>query len=405
MAELHGGAEDDDNRSGHMRSRILGALLAGFSLLAARLTADDFDDRAALFRYDAAASLLVQENGVEKQGSASVHDIRFTPVPGQDPVNAYLVVPEGKGPFAGVLWVHWLGEPATTNRTEFLKEAVSLAPKGVVSLLVDAMWSAPEWYVKRVPEADYENSIRQVVAIRRAMDLLVARGDVDKARVGYVGHDYGGMYGMIANGLDRRARTHVYIAVVPSLSAWAFFSRQPASKVEYLRKNAVLELTEYVRQVRGASTLFQFAKNDVYVSRADSAVLMGAAADPKERRFYDADHAMAVAPAVSDRDAWLLKELGLGGPGLPPLPSPSPSPSASPVARAAPAAPRVDFAQDVRPILEARCQPCHFEGGRMYARLPFDRVETIRTLGDRLFTRIKTEDEQALIRRFLSQVQ
>jgi dienelactone hydrolase len=392
-----------------MRPQLLAAILA-LSWPLGALRADEFDAQAALFLYDAATDLKVEEAGVEKQGSASVHDIRFTPVPGQDPVNAYLVVPEGKGPFAGVLWVHWLGEPATTNRTEFLKEAVSLAPKGVVSLLVDAMWSAPEWYVKRVPEADYENSIRQVVAIRRAMDLLLARGDVDKARVGYVGHDYGGMYGMIANGLDRRARTHVYIAVVPSLSDWAFFSRQPASKVEYLRKNAVLELTEYVRQVKGASTLFQFAKNDVYVSRADSAVLMGAAADPKERRFYDADHAMAVAPAVSDRDAWLLKELSLGGPGLPPLPSPapapapSPSPSPSPVARAAPAAPRVDFAQDVRPILEARCQPCHFEGGRMYTRLPFDRVETIRTLGDRLFTRIKTEDEQALIRRFLSQV-
>jgi len=392
-----------------MRSRILGILFGALPLFTTGLAADDFDDRAALFRYDAAADLKVQDTGVEKQGSASVHDLRFTPVAGQDPVKAYLVVPEGTGPFAGILWVHWLGEPATTNRTEFLKEAVSLAPKGVVSLLVDAMWSVPEWYLKRVPEQDYDTSIRQVVAIRRAMDLLVARPDVDKARIGYVGHDYGGMYGMIANGLDRRARTHVYIAVVPSLSDWAFFSRQPTSKVEYLRKNAVLELTDYVRQAKGTSTLFQFAKNDVYVSRADSAVLMGAAADPKERRFYDADHGMAVTPAVSDRDAWLLKELGLGGPGLPPLPSPapapSPSPSPSPVALAPPASPRVDFAQAVRPILESRCQPCHFEGGRMYARLPFDRAETIRTLGDRLFTRIKTEDEQALIRRFLAQAQ
>jgi hypothetical protein len=38
----------------------------------------------------------------------------------------------------------------------------------------------------------------------------------------------------------------------------------------------------------------------------------------------------------------------------------------------------------------------------MYERLPFDRPETIRTLGEKLFTRIKAEDEQALIRRFLA---
>jgi dienelactone hydrolase len=271
--------------------------------------ADDFGAQAALFRYDASADLAVQETGVENQGAVSVHDIRFTPVPGADPVKAYVVVPEGKGPFAGVLWVHWLGEPSTTNRTQFLKEAVGLAPKGVVSLLVDAMWSAPEWYGHRVPEQDHDNSIKQVIALRRAMDLLVSRPDVDKARVGFVGHDYGGMYGMLAAGVDGRARTYVYIAVAPSLSHWAFFSRQPASKAAYLRQNADLELTDSLRQVNSASTLFQFANNDAYVSRADTQVVLGAAAEPKTRRFYDADHSMAVPQAAADRDEWLLREL------------------------------------------------------------------------------------------------
>jgi hypothetical protein len=64
---------------------------------------------------------------------------------------------------------------------------------------------------------------------------------------------------------------------------------------------------------------------------------------------------------------------------------------------------RADFARDVRPILATRCQPCHFPGGSMHAKLPFDRPETIHELGTRLFTRIKNEDEQALIRTFLSQ--
>ena len=162
--------------------------------------------------------------------------------------------------------MHWLGEPATTNRTQYLGEAVTLAGRGAVSLLVDAMWSAPEWYGKRVPEQDYENSVRQVVALRRAMDLLTSRPDVDKTRIGYVGHDYGGMYGMLAAGLDRRARTYVYLAVASSLNDWAFFARQPKSKTEYLRQNAPLELTDFLRQVKNASTLYQFAKNDDYVT-------------------------------------------------------------------------------------------------------------------------------------------
>jgi hypothetical protein len=80
--------------------------------------------------------------------------------------------------------------------------------------------------------------------------------------------------------------------------------------------------------------------------------------------------------------------------------APAPAATTQPPA-AAPATP-ADFTRDVRPILEQRCRPCHFEGGKMYERLPFDRPETIRTLGTRLFTRIKAEDEQAVIRRFLA---
>jgi hypothetical protein len=63
----------------------------------------------------------------------------------------------------------------------------------------------------------------------------------------------------------------------------------------------------------------------------------------------------------------------------------------------------VDFARQVRPILEGKCQPCHFNGGTMYERLPFDRPETIRTLGNKLFTRIKDESERRVIREFLAQ--
>lgn len=63
----------------------------------------------------------------------------------------------------------------------------------------------------------------------------------------------------------------------------------------------------------------------------------------------------------------------------------------------------VDFQSQIRPILEKRCQPCHFTGGKMYAKMPFDRPQTIHTLGEKMFTRIKDPQEQALLRAFLAQ--
>lgn len=63
----------------------------------------------------------------------------------------------------------------------------------------------------------------------------------------------------------------------------------------------------------------------------------------------------------------------------------------------------VDFRTHIKPILESRCQPCHFSGGVMYERRPFDRPETIHALGTKLFTRITNENERQWIRAFLAQ--
>ena len=67
------------------------------------------------------------------------------------------------------------------------------------------------------------------------------------------------------------------------------------------------------------------------------------------------------------------------------------------------ARPAVDFAKQIQPILEERCQPCHFQGGKMYERLPFDRPQTIVRLGTKLFTRIHDEKTSDLILQFLAQ--
>jgi hypothetical protein len=64
---------------------------------------------------------------------------------------------------------------------------------------------------------------------------------------------------------------------------------------------------------------------------------------------------------------------------------------------------RVDFDTQIKPMLQSKCMPCHFSGGQMYERLPFDKPATIRKLGTRLFTRIREEDKRRLIEDFLAQ--
>ena len=64
---------------------------------------------------------------------------------------------------------------------------------------------------------------------------------------------------------------------------------------------------------------------------------------------------------------------------------------------------RIDFDTQLKPIFQSKCMPCHFNGGKVYDRLPFDNPTTIRKLGTRLFTRIKDEHDRKLIEDFLTQ--
>ena len=79
------------------------------------------------------------------------------------------------------------------------------------------------------------------------------------------------------------------------------------------------------------------------------------------------------------------------------------APIASSASVADDAKPRVDFDSQLKPIFKSQCMPCHFPGGQMYDRLPFDNPATIRKLGTRLFTRIKAENDRRLIEDFLKQ--
>jgi len=266
---------------------------------------------SAIFDYDRSAPLNVVEVARETRGDALVRDITF--VPAGQPVKACLVSPAAKmsAPHAAILYVHWLGEPKTTNRTEFLDEAVALADRGVVSLLVDTMWAEPKWYSRRVPEEDYDRSVRQVIELRRAMDLLLAQPGIDLQRVALVGHDFGAMYGMIASAQDRRAKTYVFMAAVPRLVDWFLFQQQPRDLEAYKKQLAALAPVSFVSELAPASLFFQFANHDKYVSAAQATEFYAAAAPRKHMATYEAEHDLHTPEVASDRVAWLKRELNL----------------------------------------------------------------------------------------------
>lgn len=280
------------------------------ALLSLALAAGIPASAADVFAYDRAAPLNVSEVGRETRGGAVVRDLMFTPA--DKPVKAYLVTPAaGSGPHAAILYVHWFGDPVTTNRTQFLNEAVTLAERGVVSLLVDTMWSLAGWWKHRTPETDFAGGVQQVIELRRALDLLLAQPGVDPARTAMVAHDFGAMFGAVMGATDRRPKAYVLLAPTPRLSDWYLFNVKPASVEDYKKELAPLDPIGAVGRLAPAPVFYQFAAKDKYVPLPRPAEFYDATQPRKLMATYEADHALHSPEVAADRVAWLARELGL----------------------------------------------------------------------------------------------
>jgi dienelactone hydrolase len=291
-------------------SRIVGACavaaLAGGIVLSAQ-------DPASMFAYDTRRAFGVTVSSTEPSGPAMVADLTYETLT-RTRRAAYLVTPAkapaGRRP--AVLFVHWYEPPnPTSSRREFLPDAVDLAGDGVVSLLVDTLWSDPDWFTTRDPENDLGHSIEQVKELRRALDILVSRPGVDPSRVFYVGHDFGAMYGALVAGLDAaRLRGFVFMAGTRSFSDWFLLwpRRDDAAKAAIVARLAPLDPTRHLAKTGALPVLFQFATRDKFVSKAAADALAASASGPTEVRWYDAEHALN-ADATRDRLAWLRARL------------------------------------------------------------------------------------------------
>ena len=62
----------------------------------------------------------------------------------------------------------------------------------------------------------------------------------------------------------------------------------------------------------------------------------------------------------------------------------------------------IDFTSQVQPILVKNCSPCHFTGGKMYERMPFDKDTTIINHEKGILKRIKGE-ENTVLKTFIQQ--
>jgi uncharacterized protein len=303
-------------------SRFLAVLVLAFRVTGAG--AQTSTNTVAGIVYDPAAPLAAKLTvRKDAQGKPlSLYNLAFTGAGGETVpglISLPAITKPGKHP--AILLLHGLG--GDKNQLQAL--AMLLNGKGYITLAIDVAGHGdrPKIKGKPVGEQDLEGmrtiAAQTVQDLRRAVDYLVSRPDIDTKRIGFVGVSLGGVLGarfLVEE--PRVAAAALWVAggdwgTLITTSAHPFAKRfRESGETDPAKIRAALAEVDPVPMLRLATPrplLFLNGATDDVVPKACSEALFAAAKDPKERVILPGGHVPNLFDMASRTIAFLDKNL------------------------------------------------------------------------------------------------
>lgn len=276
------------------------------------------------FAYDREAPLEVEVGKTaERDGYRRAAVSWASPDGGRVP--AWLYVPDAEAPYPAILMQH--GMPGTRNSLHPLAEAYARA--GALVLAPTAPFGRPDPLYREVAlftmptfdEGDRLELEQTVKDLRRAVDLLVGRSDVDPSRIAYVGVSYGGWAGAVLSGVEDRIVAYGLMVGPTSLGERmvrdddgiemrTFRELDAPKRAAWLRSIAALDGRHFVARAAPARLRFDVGVRDELVPLPDALALASAASEPKVVERWEAGHPL-VPEAYAAQARWLAPILGI----------------------------------------------------------------------------------------------
>src|SRR5437016_5566024 len=160
--------------------------------------------------------------------------------------------------------------------------------------------------------------LQQVIDMRRGVDVLLARRDVDPKRIAFVGHSYNAGVGALLSGLDRRFKCFVLMAGLMSDEVTRrtkdfkeFRQKVGPEKLDALiAKYAYLDQGKYVSHAAPAVVFLQYGSQEKFLNAERAVQYAAVVSEPKRFKLYDAPHSLN-ADARRDRIQFLIEQLKL----------------------------------------------------------------------------------------------
>jgi dienelactone hydrolase len=271
---------------------------------------------ASPFRYDASAPLQYRNAGrVNRPYPVAVDDVSYA-VPGGR-VEGYLALPPGKGRVPAVIYLHGSGE----NRERFLLPAAWVAGRRAVgmTLTLPSSTAAPPPSGSTPAQSlarDRRMFAADVIAVRRAVDLLTRLPQVDPRRIGLVGWSLGARVAAVTAGAEPRIRAVVLMSG-GSLPVSAYVAQAPSGLRSQVRRTLTqIDPLRWIARARPGAVMLQDGRRDEIVPRAALVALARSAPRGSVLRWYPAGHELN-AQAYFDQLTFLQDKLPIRGPSVP----------------------------------------------------------------------------------------
>jgi dienelactone hydrolase len=295
-------------------SRQTGAWAIVWFLCAIALAACGAEQRGP-FDYDDGTSLDVRVSSSHLDGDVRILALTYaSPKGGRVP--ALLFVPSRRGPHAGLIVQH--GLPG--SKDDFALEGEQLARLGAVVIAISAPFDRRGGEPIALTRRDRAEQIQLIVDLRRAVDLLRARADVDDDRIAYLGISYGAAMGGLLAGVEHRVAAFVLMSgdgglvehfSGPEDRSGPLFMLSSARRKAWLAAMRPIESLTWVTRA-SAPLLFLSGRRDQLVPPRDAKRYQRAAPQPKEIRWYDSDHFLP-SQAWCDAANFLGRQVGIAG--------------------------------------------------------------------------------------------
>lgn len=261
------------------------------------------EDFSEFYVYDKSIPLNATEELIRDEGVCKIYRVYFNSVNGER-VPSLVSIPTGSGRFQCIVFLHGYGG----SKEDMLSFAGLIAAEGYAIISIDA-----EFHGERMEEGkalyspNLEESrmgiIQTIVDLRRAVDYLETRREIDCERIGYVGGSMGGILGAIFIGVEPRIKAAALLVAGGNMSLMIMKSQHPAIPAirKYLEEQGMtyeelqkalnpVEPLNFIRRFSPRPVVFHLGKHDQIVPAEAGEQLYEASGEPKQVYWYDSGH-------------------------------------------------------------------------------------------------------------------